>query len=630
MSIIRINRITLSIFLLCAVVVIVTQFTLLKPIIDFSLFTEDDWNWLFYFRSLSDLNFLEKLFFTWKKIGIHEGGYAIYMGILGEVFGNNYSVYQYINITFKIIATLTLFPLVLIFFKNRLLAMLTAIIYGINSASTGSFYWYMKGGIFSGIALMNLFFITYYYLLRSNLKILLILSSLLIFLSYLTSPTRIFPIFFIVIGVEIYWIIKYKSSVTIKNSLIRISCFLLPSILLALQAPLSPNGRVGETPGVLLSQILDGNWFNLLSPLAGIGYSLLTVENMRIFGFMDSSTFASLNNYLLYLVKGSVWISLFSLIFLSFLIPKKPLRFIITAFCLNFVLDILMYFLASHHLTIAPELVQQMDPSLFFLTKYPTLVAIFILVVSVMAFLEWLKEKKSRLLTAVSLGSLFALIFLVLMWVPIGYLLDGYNSIHYYHQIPAIGISLFFAAILVLFYKKFKAKFLQVLVLIFIAGIIFSFYNSSSYAINREFLGIYPERIKVSDQQTLHNKLMEKLGQLDKKNNLFVYFQLPEDTLSFKYYQRALLLDHSTFASMINWQGENDGGRCVGNISDINILRSSYQLKEGKWGFVNSGRCKQVTEENVFYDLNSFYAYQVNNGEFVDIKDNLLKELKLP
>ncbi len=624
------DRKTLWMFLLCAVVVTLVQLLILRPIIDFSLFTEDDWNWLFYFRSLSDLNFLERLLITWTKIGIHEGGYAIYVGILGEILGNNYSLYQYVNIVFKIIATLTLFPLILILFKNKLLAFLATIIYGINSASTGSFYWYMKGGIFPAIASMNLFFISYYYTLLKDSKILLLLSSVLVLLAYILSPTRIFPVFLIIVGVEIYWVIKHKSSVAVKNSVIRLFCFLLPSIWLVMQAPISPNGRVAETPGVLLSQILAGNWFNLLSPLAGIGYSLLTVENMKIFGFMDGTTFTSLGNYLAFLTKGSIWIFLLLSIILSFLIPRKPLKFIIAAFCINFVLDILMYLLASHHLTIAPELVQQMDPSLFFLTKYSTLVAIFILVVALLAFFEWLKRKKDYLLAALSAGPIFALIFLTLMWVTIAYLMDGYNSIHYYFQIPAVGISLFLAAILILFYQKFEGKSFRVLATVFIAMIILGFYNSSNYAINREFLGIYPERIKVSDQQTLHNKFIEKLGQFDRDNNSLVYLQLPEDTLSFKYYQRALLLDRSTFASMINWREKNYAGRCIGNISNINILRSSYQLMEGKWGFVTSGRCKGITEENVFYDTDNFYAYQVSQGEFIDIKDSLLKELAHP
>ncbi|MBI2196473.1 hypothetical protein HYU45_02555 [Candidatus Daviesbacteria bacterium] len=625
-----VNKRSLWIFLLCAVVVVLTQFSILRPIIDFSLFTEDDWNWLFYFRSLPDLNFLQKLFLTWTKIGIHEGGYAIYIGILGILFGNHYSLYQYVNIAFKIIATLTLFPLILILFRNRLLALLTTVIYGINSASTGSFYWFMKGGIFPAIALMNLFFITYYYTMIKKTKILLMVSSVLIILSYLNSPTRIFPLFFIIFGVETYWIIKYKSPTTVKNSIIRLVCFLLPSILIAMIAPVSPNGRVVETPGVLLSQILAGNWFNLLSPFAGIGYSLLTVENMRIFGFMDFSTFASLNNYLSYLAKGSVWIFLLSLFFLSLLIPRKPLRFIITAFCINFVLDILMYFIASHHLTIAPGLVQQMDPSLFFLTKYPTLVAIFILVVALMAFWEWLKGKKDYLLVAITIGPVFSLIFLSLMWVTIAYLLDGYNSIHYYFQIPAIGISLFFAAVLVLFYKKFKKKYARMLVAVMITGIIIGFYRSSSFAINREFLGIYPENVRIKDQQILHGKLIKKMGEFNRAGNILVYFELPKDNLSFKYYKRALLLDSISFATMIKWQVKGDGSGCIGSVNDINILISSYQLKDGKEGFITSGRCRQVTEKNVFYNLDDLYAYKVEKGEFIDIKDNLLKELKLP
>ena len=627
--------------LLCIALVVLSQILILQPILNFSQFTEDDWLWMLNFRFLADFSFLEKLVFIWTKIGIHEGGYAAYIGILGTIFGNNYSLYQYVNIIFKIIATLTLFPLILILFKKRFLALLTTVIYGINSASTGSFYWYMKGGIFPAIALMNLFFISYYFTLIKHSRILLLLSSALALLSYLISPTRIFPIFLIVIGVEIYWCLRHKSKTAFGNSLVRVISLLLPSILISLLAPISPRGRVESTPLTLLNQVLAGNWFNFLTPLEGLGFSLFTNENMKmIFGHIVFLTFKNLNNYLVFLFQGTV-VLLFSLILLAILISKKPLRFIIEAFTLNIVMDVIMFFVATNHFLIPKNQVQEIDPSLFVITKPPTLVAIFILVLAFMAFLEWLKDKKT-LLIAIFIGPIFSLIFLASMWVTLGYLLDGYNSIHYYYQIPAIGISLFLASILVLFYERFKNYSLRGMALVFIAGIIFVFYLSSSAAVNREFLGIYSAKVEVKDQQILHDKLIKKLGSFDKEGNILVYFEFPKGEASNNYYKAAFSLDNSSFGSMVYWWKERSKPSCVGNISNIDSLQSKVIFQKEKWGFVLNGRCiqklpqkgvsvnEQYWKESVFYSVDSLYAFKVDKGEFIDIKDKVLQKLKIP
>lgn len=617
---------TLWIFLLCAAIVILTQFLILQPVIKYSLFTADDWMWLLKFRSLTDLNFFGKLFFMWTKISIHEGSYAAYIGILGTIFGNNYSAYQYVTVALKIIATLTVFPVILILFKNRLLAFLTTIIYGISSASIGSFYWYMKGGIFAGITLMNLFFISYYFTILRNSRILLLVSSMLIFLSYVTSPTRIFPIFLVVIITEVYCYLRHKSKIDINSSVRVISLLLLP-ILISLSVPVSPGARLESIPITILKNVLAGNWFNLLSPLVGMGYSLLTVENMRIFGTFDLSTFANLNDYLVFLFDRSVWIFLFSLIFLACLISKKPVKFIIAAISLNFILDILMFYAAGHHFFIPAQQMQEISPSLFLATKAPTLVAIFILVTAFMSFLEWQKEKSNYLLMAVFIGPVFSLIFLVSMWPITGYYLEGYNSLHYYYQIPAIGISLFFAAILSLFYEKFKKSALKFLVLLTVTGIIFSFYSSSSVAINREFLGIYSGRVEIKDQQILHDKLMKKIGIFDKGSNILVYFELPGDPGLSKYYKQALFLgSDEMFGNFFYWHSKH-GPKCIGHISNRSILESSLSLNNGQWGFVADGRCTYGSDKNIFYRMDNFYAYKIDKGEFVDIKDSVLREL---
>lgn len=642
MKAIRLNHITLWIFLFCTIVVVLTSFFLLEPLLKFSIFSEDDWKWLLLFKSLPDPSIFSKIATIWTKIGIHEGGYTIYMGVLGDILGYNYRAYQYFNIIFKIISTLTVFPLVYILFKNRLLALLTTIFFGISSASTGSLYWYMKGGVFLGIALMNLFFISYYYTLIKNTKMLLFCSSLLIFLAYISSPTRIYPVFLIIVGVEIYWLINKKSLTFLKQSIFRLLLFLLPSIIIAMQAPISPMGNPHKVPFILLNQFLQGNLYNFLSPLAAMGYSLLTNGAWKYFGLLDYSTFASLSNYLNYLFRIIVIFTII-LLFLAPILSKKPIKFIFFVFSLNFLLDILMFFIVNSYLVLPPEAFSRLDPSLFNVTKYPTFVAIFIIAISFTVFIEWLKDKKVNILTAVFIGPLFSLSFLIPMWISLGFLLDGYSSTQYYYQIPAIGMSLFISAILVLAYNRFKTNFLRVLIAIFIVAVIFYLFEASRVEINHEFLPIYPERIKVADQQILHDKLIQKLGDSDKEGNVLIFFELPKEDFLNQYYRRSLLLETNSFPSMINWRKYGKEIECVGNVSNKDILKSSFQIINDREGFLLTGKCTNVTLDydpyfvtldyqphKVFFSIESLYAYKVVDGELIDIKDSLLKEIQYP
>ena len=280
------KNINVKLFLFVTFAVTVINLIILQPVIKYQLIElADDWIWMVYYKSLSHMPLLAKLWYIWKKVGIHESGYAIYVGLLGEILGMNYQAYNYVNIFFKILSAVTLFPLILIVFKNRLLATITTFIYGITSASTGSLYWMMKGGMYLGITFMNLFLLSYYFAVTKKKIFWLILSSILIFITYISSAVRVYPVFPIIILIETIWLIFNRSKGDgkflqikvreLKTSIIRIVAFFLPVFLVASRAPVSPHGFIGRKTVMLLTDIKNGNLHDLLSPLAGIGSSFL-------------------------------------------------------------------------------------------------------------------------------------------------------------------------------------------------------------------------------------------------------------------------------------------------------------------------------------------------------------------
>lgn len=637
------KRANLRLFLLTAVVVIIAQIIILQPVIKYQLIElYDDWYWMVYYKALTHMDFIPKMIYMWVKIGIHESGYAIFIGLLGELFGKNYQAYNYFIVGLKIISSLTLFPLVLVVFKNRLLAFLTTFLYAITSSSTGSLYWMMKGGTYLGTAFMNLFLVSYYFTVTKNKRLWLLVSSLFIFLAYITSAVRIYPIFLMILFIETYLLLDVhpvkniraitKSPKLLKKPLVRLLAFFLPAYLVASRAPISPQGFVEEKPFILLNDILRGNLHDLLSPFAGLGYSFFTNYYWRFFGQISPETFSSFNQYISFLVRGPILIFGLFTIMLALLISKNKKRFFIWIFSINLVFEILMYFIATYHFRLPKELWIEYDASLFYLIKYPTLIGIYALVVAFFLFFEWKKDRKNRLLLALWVGPLFSMTFLVAMWVTIGFLINAYSSTGYYFQIPSMGMSLFVATVLTLFYGKFKKiKISKRTSIVVVFGIMIYFYWTSSLEIARDFTNDNPGKVTVKEQMVLHQQLFEKLGDNYADGDLLVYFDLPSDELRFSYYRLAFF----GFPKIVNYFRNNQGMGCIESISDGTILKDAYVDENNITGFVYRGECvykisgseknEYVTEDSYLYEIDNFYAFKLENGNLTDVKENVLE-----
>ncbi len=464
------------IFLLCAGIVFFIQFTFLQPVIQYRLIDIQDWRYLLIYRSL-DPNPFSQLINFWINMGLHETPAIYYTGILSELFGFNYQAYQIANILFKTVATLSLFPLILIIFKNKWLAFLSTILYGINSSTAGPLQVVDTGAEFLALASFNIFLITYYYTIFRKNKLFYFLSSLFFLLAYLLYPPRMFPQLLLVPLVEIYWLLTSRKLKNLKFSIIRVLIYIVPVILISLPAPISPGFPHVKQPLILLQEILNGNWHNLLDPFAGIGWTLLTNDFWKFFGRLDLDTFRNFGSYLTFLCSGPFLIFGFVTLILSLILAKKPMKFFLLVFGLTLILEILMFFIANDNyrifetilktdnfghfiITRDPNIAAIDDPNHFMFTKYPTILAIYIFIIAFAAFLEWRKNKENRLLQAIWVGPIFSVIFHFPGWMIQGHLINDYSSIHRYYLVPAMGISLFLAAIITIFYKKMERNIL--------------------------------------------------------------------------------------------------------------------------------------------------------------------------
>lgn len=645
MTNLKIHSRDIWIFLLCAVLVIITQFIILQPVLQYQLFNyTEDWPYLIQYHILGT-DFLTQLIYVWKNFGLHTSAQIFHIGILSNFLGFNYSAYQVANVILKAIATLSFFPLVLVLFKNSKLAFLATILFGVSSATAGSFLWIVKGSEYIGIMFLNIFLITYYYVILKRSKLLLLLSSFLFLIAYLMAPPRMFPQLLLVLLIEIYWLLKNRKISNLKVSLMRTVVYILPVVLISLPAPVSPGFPFAKQPAILLSNILNGGWHNLLDPFAGIGWTLFTNDYTKdywwFFGKLNIETLMNFSSFLAYLLEGPFLIFAGLTLILSVILVKKPVKFFLLVFGLNFASEILMFFIANDNFHIIENIVKTDNIGHFIFTKYPTLMAIYMFTVAFVTFLEWRKNKTNKLLQAMWVGPVFAAIFLWPTWVIMGPLVNDWISVHWYFGIPAMGMTTFLAAILVLIYEKLKyGKLSRIFAILIILSGTLVFYQSHKAAIAKQYLTINPEKVSLKEQQQLHKEFVDNLGKTAEKGDILVYFDIAEDQVNLRrttqFYKDALV--EKGYTDWLHFRrGEVPG--CIEIIFDRNILRFAIQLRDNELGFIYKGRCLEeddnikrvvlVNEIDHFYKMDNFYAVRVKDGKFINIKDEILGELRL-
>lgn len=626
----------LSVFVLLGLLVIFSQVTLLKPIVGQGL-TNEDYVGFFKVRLYKDQMFSDPIR-TWKTIGIHDATHDFYIGFLNRLFGENYALYLYFNILIKIVATLLLYVLILVISKNKLLAFLGSFLYGISYPSTGALYLYVVGNEYLGVALMNLFLITYYFSVKKASYILILLSSIVVTLAYFASPTRIFPVFIIVLLVETYMLIEARFRKLILP-ILRIIATFLPVILITLSGLGSLGGDAYSPAGWpdFLKKITNGNWYFLLNPLWGLGYTFLPAAYLRILTTVDISTlFTYLQSFLL---GPQIKLGVVALL-VSFLIAIKPLRFFLILMFINLLFNIAIFFLYTHHFTIPQDLVIPYAGPSFSAGLYSGILAAFVFSISISCLIEWLlTQKKERLLMITFFTPFLSLFFILGQWF---FTRDYYmyqEGIHRYFVIPAIFSYLFIASLLVLITKKFNKRYI-LLKVIFISFILLQIFNISYTEINQLFTGKKGSGKDLKLQQLMQNQTVGYIPKDNIKDDIFVYikFKSPklgdanqwEDTFDWRNFTFWMPIKKSYITNK-----SIDG--CIAITWDFAELVKMIKVQDGIKGFLYNRdgnkemNCfrdgKGYTLDGKFVKLDNFYAFSVQESKVINITEEVKKSL---
>lgn len=151
----------------------------------------------------------------------------------------------------------------------------------------------------------------------------------------------------------------------------------------------------------------------------------------------------SFSSYLFFLISRVTIVFGLINVFLAVILLKKRRRFIFLAIVLNLFFEILVFLLATRK-------------SFDFNILYSVFVGLFVFVLSISCIIEWLATgKKNGLLLALWAGPLASLYFIFCNWLFADSFL-AFAPSQEYLTVPAIGVSLMFAALLTSFYDKIK------------------------------------------------------------------------------------------------------------------------------------------------------------------------------
>lgn len=634
------NKIKISspplIFAALALIIIFSQIVLLKPIVGQGL-TNEDYVGFFKVRLYGEKFFTDPTY-IWTQVGLHDAAHDFYIGFLNFVFKENYNMYLYSNIFLKIIATLTLFPLILIITKNKLLAFLTTLLYGISYPSVGALYLYVVGNEYLGVIFMNLFLVAYYFCIKKTTLWFLLLCTFLISLSYLSSPIRIFPVFVIIILIELYFLLKSKFS-QISFSIFRIGAIFLPITIITVSSLGNSGSGAYSLVGLpdFLKRVIDGNWYLLLNPLWGLGYTFLPVAYLRIFGHIEISNFTS---YLITLLQIPFLIFVLATGFLSLFSSHNRVRFFLTLIGINLLLDIIVFILYTHHFKIPPNLLVEYAGPSFDGGLYAGILASLIISISIASLVEWyLTNQKNRLLFLIFVSPFISLLFIISQWIFTRQYYTYSEGIHRYFVIPAIGSYLFVASILTLIYQR-KILNQRLLAFLLIIFTIFQILNISKAEIAQVFYGKKNSGRDLRVQQSMQNQALSFIPKDKIKDDLLIFIKFKSDKLGdanqwedtfdwrnltfWMHIKRSYLANRSIFG-------------CIALTWDISELQRMAEIEDGIKGFLykNEGnkeaRCFKngigYSLDGRFVKLDNLYAFAVEGSKVINITQEVKKML---
>ncbi len=619
-------RLPFLVFLILIPIVILLEYFLLKPHLRYG-FADVDWSFLLSFKeiSMSYHNPISHLLGAWKIWGVYT--YQVYyIGLIEKFFGMDYQNFQIVTHVFKIIATLSLYPLIFFVTKSKLAAFLTTIIYAVAYSSVGVMYTVVTSGLFVAIPAMSLFLVWYARLITKGANNILDISIavILFFCTLLLATERMYPLVPALILIEFFWWLKNDYSKKVFIQIIkRLAIFIAIFTGIFLLKPGTFTAFFGNTQDTY-TRLIAGNWQVLMSPIISLGSLFLPRDYWK---FLGVPSIASTLSYVGFIINGPLLPFTFITTFLSVFLSKQRVKFISLTLFLTFIFSIIIFILSAHQLYIPEKGKMHFDIA----TILPALLGGFVISLTAAIFKEWLDQgKKDNLIISMVGGLTIAMLFIVLTWAAADYVLI-FTGVHRYLTVPAIGSSLFIAGLITIIFKKLQSmkatRAISYLVFLILIPLI---------AFNTKVIGdhfgyeLTYAGTDAAGHIRMKSKLRSYLGNISNTGPSIFYFDESQDHDNGYF-------DETTIMAGFNYWMRFRGSDVLPYELTPGLLRSNLICHEERSMCLPTVKALVTIKDNqkgisyggIFYKPENFYAFRFINKDIVDIKPEVVKIIGL-
>ncbi len=591
-------------FFILIPIVIISQALLLEPHLKYG-FSDVDWGFLSNYKMQNDPLLPTNFIKNFKEIGVY-AHQIYYIGIQGIFFDLKYELFQFTTHIFKTIATLALYPSILLLSGNYLVAFISVILFAFSYPAVGTMYTVVTSSDYTAVISMAIFFWLYIYIIKNekkNLIWLCMLTSIFILTLFL-STERMYPLVFFIILIElvVYSFNRFKRN--LQNSFKRLSILLFPVFVGVMLNPASAGNFLSAHGPELVTRISSGEWHWALTPAITLGSTILPHNYWKYFGIVDIT---NLTNFIYFFINPLIIFSLTSLI-CGILIFPKPLRFFLENLFLIVMFSFITFIVGTHSVTHFDKV-----------NVIPALIGFYLLSFSIASFRQWLINK-DNLYIGLFISPILAYLYIILTWVAVETALI-FIAPHRYLTVPGILISFFLGSLFVLIIRRIWRSNNLTKPFVFIPIILLLMFLNMSAKASYEF---FDDQLRngfgAADKNYMRGQLNSYLTNLNSKTPSLFYFDFIEDYDNGYYYDNTITAGFSTW--MLWHRNINFNNKIAPDLfwNRLDILPTLLKEKAGRTGIEWNGK---------FYLLEDFYAFKLKDKKVINIKDKILQDLKL-
>lgn len=615
------SSIFLKLFLLL-LIILFTQSIQMKPVLNMG-FSRDGWFILIDARASYQQPPQERIYKCWYIHKAHNAQRCIFSEALDFFFGDNYHAYINTGIALKILASLAIFPAILVIFKNSTFAFLSSIFFAISHSSNGPLLEWIDAEDYLAVFFFCLFSIFYHQVVNNFGFKKLILAAIGFFLMFVSSIIRVYPIFFIVIIIELLRLVNRQTSKF--QSITRMVFFFGPSLFLFFSVPFEPHNFYLD----FIKPFFNGNLYLILIPVAGLGYMFMGLHELKLLGSLTSQQqLTDPASFIHFLILPTLLFFLISLALTS-LIFKKFWKFALGLSIINFLADLLIWKLQINHLYIKQSLSLKPDLVILIENLQASLIGIYVILFSTFCLVTYyLLKKTNRYLLFIPISITFTLIFIFGTFFITTQHFRYNTGVHRYLIMASIGWSLFISSLVFLINRKYSSKLTIILTTIITICIFIISTNEN----NRVFQGFTAEGNNINQENLMQTQLLSKIPRFKLTKNVLIFIS-PSENPNDQKWNNAIDLPHLLLWLHIrkSYLTENLLSGCLGGITNLEELRKATILKNGKKSFQYKGLCftdeKEDNNPKVFFPMENFFAFKIINSSLIDTTSETIKQI---